>query len=249
MKRCLIALGANIDASSDLFHAALNRLELLSDVAVERCSRAIRTSPVGANAGDEFLNAAATIQTSLPPQKLLALLHAVESEFGRERTIHWGPRRLDLDLILYAQDIIDDDRLVVPHPACWYRRFVLQPAAEIAGDMIHPLLDESIDQLFRRLCDRPIRIAIETVSTAISVRELIDVLRQQFDPAELEWSDGNCPDQEIKFAVVRVDAASNRNTKRTQPGNLSGRQIAIWPSNTTEAVAELSMLAKAVLGE
>ncbi len=114
--------------------------------------------------------------------------------------------------------------------------------------MIHPLLGESIDQLFRRLCERPIRIAIETVSTAISVRALIDVLRQEINPAELEWSDGGCP-EDTRFAVVRVDAASNRNTKGTQPTNQSGRQIAIWPSDIAEAVAELSLLAKAILGE
>ncbi len=248
MNRCLIALGANIDASSDLFRAALNRLASMPNVLVERCSQAIRTSPVGANAGDEFLNAAATIRTDLSPLDLLSRLHIVENEFGRERTIHWGPRRLDLDLILYALDAVGDEQLVVPHPACWYRKFVLQPAAEIAGDMIHPLLGESIDQLFRRLCERPIRIAIETVSTAISVRALIDVLRQEINPAELEWSDGGCP-EDTRFAVVRVDAASNRNTKGTQPTNQSGRQIAIWPSDIAEAVAELSLLAKAILGE
>ncbi len=72
MNRCLIALGANIDASSDLFRAALNRLASMPNVLVERCSQAIRTSPVGANAGDEFLNAAATIRTDLSPLDLLS---------------------------------------------------------------------------------------------------------------------------------------------------------------------------------
>ncbi|MFN9718037.1 MAG: 2-amino-4-hydroxy-6-hydroxymethyldihydropteridine diphosphokinase, partial [Planctomycetota bacterium] len=177
MHRSLIALGANIEASSNLFHAALGRLASAPDVILDRCSQVIPTAPIGADAGAEFLNAAATIQTSLPPHELLQRLHEVENEFGRKRTIHWGPRRLDLDLILYESEVVCDDQLVVPHPACWYRRFVLQPAAEVAGDMIHPLLNESIEQLYSRLCRRPILIQIEAGSSGLDAGGIAEKLK------------------------------------------------------------------------
>lgn len=159
-ERCLIALGGNQAVSQDVFQGAM---ESLSGQGLElvRLSGCYSTRPVGQNAGDEFLNAAALVLTDLPAGEVLRCLHRTEEEFGRRRTIHWGPRTLDLDLILYGQQVVCRPDLVVPHPAMWYRRFVLQPAAEIAGELQNPLLGCSVQELWGQLCPRPLQLEID----------------------------------------------------------------------------------------
>ena len=161
--KCLIALGGNLGVSSDLFARAMGHLE--SDgVELLALSSAIGTSPVGQNAGGEFLNAAAVVRTTLSPVELLQSLHRVELCCGRTREIHWGPRTLDLDLIFYGQAVIDVADVIGPHPAMWYRRFVLDPAVEVAADWIHPGLNQSLVSLQRRLLRRPLILQISHCS-------------------------------------------------------------------------------------
>ena len=174
-----IALGGNLRPVSETFHNALERLDNDPRVTVQRISRFYRTAPVGDDAGGEFLNAAVEIETDLEPIPLLDLLQSIETEFGRVRAFHWRPRTLDLDLILYGEEIIDLPRLRVPHPACWYRRFVLVPMAEIAAETLHPAKKLTFDELRSRLEVRPLPVALAG-SNEQRRKSLIELLSKEF---------------------------------------------------------------------
>lgn len=158
MTRCLIGLGSNLGASPPLFDEALFALTA-AGASDGRLSSIRPSRPMGANAGGEFLNAAATLEWPGPASELLAALHGVEARFGRIRTVHWGPRTLDLDLLLFGDEVCQSTSLNLPHPAMWYRRFVLEPAAEIAGDWVHPTLQVTVQELLETLNRRPLAIA------------------------------------------------------------------------------------------
>jgi 2-amino-4-hydroxy-6-hydroxymethyldihydropteridine diphosphokinase len=166
-------------------------------VSLGPVSRVYRTAAIGQEAGEEFLNAAAEIETELPPLELLDLLQSVEADFGRTRTIHWGPRPLDLDLILYGDHRVELPRLAVPHPACWYRRFVLDPLCEIAGNVVHPQKGVTLDELRRRLLARPFRVLL-TGSDRLTRTQLIESLRPQF--GNVEFHEADTPRQAGDFA-------------------------------------------------
>jgi 2-amino-4-hydroxy-6-hydroxymethyldihydropteridine diphosphokinase len=174
-----VALGGNQGPVSETFQNALERLDNDPSVTVQRISRFYRTAPVGDDAGREFLNAAAEIETDLEPIPLLDLLQTIETESGRIRAVHWGPRTLDLDLILYGEKIIDLPKLQIPHPACWYRRFVLDPLAEIAAETLHPLKKLTFGELRSRLEVRPLPVALAGSNDHIR-KSLIDNLSQEF---------------------------------------------------------------------
>lgn len=149
---CLIALGSNLGDRHANLRRALERLATHPQIRVVAISTIHETSPVGGPAGqDVYLNAAARIETTLAPRDLLTALLAIEAELGRTREIHWGPRTIDLDLLLYGDQTIDEPGLQVPHPRLDERRFVLGPAAEIASDMRHPRLHASIAELLAGL--------------------------------------------------------------------------------------------------
>jgi pantoate--beta-alanine ligase len=150
MAICLLGLGSNL---GDRVGNLLEGLRLLKRrVTVLRLSSLHETRPVGGPPGQaNFFNAAAVVATELPPGDLVAALHDIESQLGRERAETWGPRTIDLDLLLYDQQIIHTAQLTVPHPRMHERRFVLAPAAEIAGDLRHPALNATIDELLARL--------------------------------------------------------------------------------------------------
>jgi 2-amino-4-hydroxy-6-hydroxymethyldihydropteridine diphosphokinase len=160
MPRCHIALGGNVGKVEETFQTALGRLATDSLVAIARVSSIWRTRPIGPHSGGEFLNAAAEIETSLEPLDLLDLLKDLERRAGRTPSEHWAPRPLDLDLIFYANRVITHPRLTVPHRACWYRRFVLDPLDEIAAEVRHPVKGISVRELRARLLLRPLRLAL-----------------------------------------------------------------------------------------
>jgi 2-amino-4-hydroxy-6-hydroxymethyldihydropteridine diphosphokinase len=156
MPRCYLSLGGNLGPVRDAFDDALARLAAVPGTSVIVVSRFHRTEPVGLEAGGEFLNAAAEIETVLSPIELLDSLQSIELSLGRKRSIRWGPRPIDLDLLFYGSEIIDLPRLVVPHPAAWYRRFVLDPLVEIAPHFVHPERQVDIQTLRARLLTHPL---------------------------------------------------------------------------------------------
>ena len=136
----LVGLGSNLGDRLANMNGAITVLDRFSDVAVRQVSAFRETEPVGGPPGQgKYLNAVALLETDLGPVALLRVMQDVEAKFGRERTVHWGERTLDLDILLFDDRIIDTPELIVPHPRINTRRFVLEPLLEIAPAAVDPV--------------------------------------------------------------------------------------------------------------
>ena len=135
-----IALGSNLGDRQANIDGAIEAIASLPDTTIVRCSTIIQTDPVGPEGQGPYLNGVVHIQTSLPPRELLDELLNIEARFGRDRSNEqrWGPRTLDLDVLVYAAQVIDEPGLCVPHPRLHERLFVLAPLSEIAPDLSIP---------------------------------------------------------------------------------------------------------------
>lgn len=131
-----VAIGSNLGDRIANLRFAVGELSSLGTIVA--LSSVYETAPIGGPEQGPYLNAVATIETDLEPHALLDALLAIESEAGRLRTIRWGPRTLDLDVILYGREEVDDERLTVPHPRFAERRFVLEPLLEVMPDAVAP---------------------------------------------------------------------------------------------------------------
>ncbi|TCK04981.1 2-amino-4-hydroxy-6-hydroxymethyldihydropteridine diphosphokinase [Marinobacterium mangrovicola] len=136
--RCYIGLGSNLEDPQAQVRTALEQLTSLPDTELVAASSLYRSDPVGPQDQPDFVNAVAELNTRLAPEALLDELQAIEQAHRRVRERHWGPRTLDLDILLYAEQQIESERLVVPHRFMRERGFVLWPLAEIAPSLILP---------------------------------------------------------------------------------------------------------------
>jgi 2-amino-4-hydroxy-6-hydroxymethyldihydropteridine diphosphokinase len=157
----LIGLGSNLGDRKANLDLAVATLSATPGVALRGVSSYRETPPVGGPADQgAFLNAAAALETTLDPEALLAVLHDVEARAGRERTVRWGKRTLDLDLLLFGDLILRSPRLTVPHPRMALRRFVLAPLTEVAADAVDPVTGRTVRGLLANLDRRPGYVAI-----------------------------------------------------------------------------------------
>jgi len=147
-----IGLGANLGERKANILAAADLLRRVPGVGDVTLSSLYETEPVGGPAEQRaYLNAAARVETDLSPSALLAVLLEIEARLGRQRAEKWGPRTIDLDILLFDDEVIATPELTIPHPLMHERRFVLEPLAEIAPDVIYPLRNMTIRQLLERL--------------------------------------------------------------------------------------------------
>jgi 2-amino-4-hydroxy-6-hydroxymethyldihydropteridine diphosphokinase len=151
-----IGIGSNISDPVDHCKEAIERIGLIEGIKILRSSSLYRTEPVGFIKQNWFVNAVVEVRTLLTPKELLKALKIVEREMGRGENLRWGPRIIDLDILLYNQDIIQEESLVIPHPELHKRRFVLVPLCEIAPYALHPAFGISIRGLADRLEDSSI---------------------------------------------------------------------------------------------
>jgi 2-amino-4-hydroxy-6-hydroxymethyldihydropteridine diphosphokinase len=147
-----IGLGSNLGDCGAMLDRAVGELRIEDDLGVLKVSSWYWTEPVGGPSGQEkYLNGVIEVLTSLRAPELLDRLLAIENRLGRKRQQRWGPRCIDLDLLLYGQEIIKEEHLEVPHRLMHQREFVLQGLAQIAPEVKHPVLGMTAEQLWQKI--------------------------------------------------------------------------------------------------
>lgn len=142
-----VALGSNMGDTKGYLDMAVKMLDDRSDCQVTKVSDYLVTKPYGGVEQDDFLNGALELRTILEPEELLDVLHEIEQAANRERKIHWGPRTLDLDILLYDDLVFDTPDLHIPHVEMHMRDFVLKPLAQIAPWKRHPLTGKTVEEM------------------------------------------------------------------------------------------------------
>lgn len=149
--RTYLGIGSNMGDRKKYIEDAEQALKAHPLIRFIRMSDIIETEPYGGVEQENFLNGAIEAETLLEPEELLAALHEIENNAGRERTLHWGPRTLDLDILFYDKLIYESDTLVIPHPDLQNRSFVLKPLSMIAPNYRHPLSGRTVCQELEEL--------------------------------------------------------------------------------------------------
>lgn len=142
-----LSLGSSMGYKKNYLDTAIKMLSQTRGIQVKKVSSYIETKPYGGVAQNGFLNCAAQIETFLTPHGLLEEIHRIESECGRERTVRWGDRTLDIDIVFFGRKMVEDEDLQIPHPEYQKRAFVLVPLNEIAPEFVCPVLHKKVKEL------------------------------------------------------------------------------------------------------
>ena len=142
-----LSLGSNLGDRRLNLRTAIERLDAHPEIEVVQISPLYETAPVGYTEQPDFLNLCLHIKTSLSPENLLKVTGSTELDLGRQRDIYWGPRTIDIDILLLEGQVIDTADLILPHPRMKERAFVLLPLADIAGDLVHPVTHQSVSDM------------------------------------------------------------------------------------------------------
>ena len=149
--RAYLGLGSNLGDKETYLNQAVKSVDETRGCQVEKVSSYLVTEPYGGVEQDDFLNACLCLKTYLSPEELLKRLHEIEQDAHRERIVRWGPRTLDLDILLYDDLILETEELILPHMDMENREFVLKPLSEIAPNLRHPILHRTMRQLADQL--------------------------------------------------------------------------------------------------
>lgn len=226
MAQCLIGLGSNLGDRASLLDVAIQNLSRVAQTTLLAKSRYHETPPIGGPAEQHaFLNGAALVDTALAPTQLLDEVATIEKDLGRQRVIRWGPRAIDLDLLLYDDLVIDSNDLQIPHPRMAWRRFVLVPSAEVAPTMPHPKIGWTVEQLLRHLDTATDYLPIAGLAGAGKNKLAQNAIAQLggslvTDPVTLEHAHSDTTKSygielqaEIEFAKQRAEAISTRSAR------------------------------------
>ncbi len=146
-KTVYIGIGSNLGDKPDNCLRAIDRIDRIPGCKIEARSGFYRTEPVGVEEQDWFVNGVISLSADISARHLLNGLLAIEAHMGRERKKKWDPRIIDLDILLFGQDVIDEKDLAIPHPLMHLRKFVLVPMVQFAPDLIHPVSGSTMARL------------------------------------------------------------------------------------------------------
>lgn len=146
MNVAYVSIGTNMGDRAGYLKQAVDYLRTMNEVESVGMSSIYETSPVGVTDQADFLNVVVRITTSLSPEELLVACQKIEQQLGRVRTIRWGPRTADLDILLYNNDTIETETLIVPHPRMRERAFVLIPLLELSSELVDPVTGRGYEE-------------------------------------------------------------------------------------------------------
>jgi len=153
-----IGIGSNMGERESYCEEAVRLVSRFPDTSIDVISSLYETAPVERTDQDWFINCVAAVRTTLSPRDLLRACQEVEQFLGRKRSVRFGPRTIDMDILYYADRIIQEPGLTIPHPRAHERRFVLEPLAEIAPELEHPVVRKTVLQILKELpADQEVR--------------------------------------------------------------------------------------------
>ncbi len=150
MTKVYVGLGSNLGNKKENLVNAINRIDAYSGICVIDKSGFHETTPVGGPPQPDYVNCAIELETEFTPQTLLKEFKKIEKKLGRKSDVRWGPRIIDLDILLYGDRIVSDHNLIIPHERMHERAFVLAPLCEISPDIKHPVLKLNISELLEK---------------------------------------------------------------------------------------------------
>jgi 2-amino-4-hydroxy-6-hydroxymethyldihydropteridine diphosphokinase len=160
MTKAYIGIGSNIGNTRKNCLDAVKRIGFIPGCQVTRLSSLLLTEPVGVEGQEWYLNAVAEIETTVPPHDLLKSLLEIEGDMGRIRKEKWEPRIIDLDILMYGNEVINNDILKVPHPLMHERRFVMSPISELIPENVHPIIGRKMSELLQEIPEESQKIKL-----------------------------------------------------------------------------------------